>query len=291
MTYAEFEWLSSDGIRMFGCEWKPAEGRPVKAVIGIVHGMGEHTGRYRHMANMFTSEGYAVLSFDQRGHGRSGGRRGDCPNYEALLEGVDFLLAEMKRRHPRTPAFLYAHSMGGNVTLNYLLRRKPKLCGAVVAGPWLKLAASRPPMAILARRIVERLAPGTTKLRYLIAERSTSDPDMIRRNAEDPYRHGKVTARFFYLVQKAGLWALAHARELSVPLLLLHGGDDRITSINASRLFAERALHKCAFYEWPGFRHELHNETGRQEVFGVVLHWLNGQLGDGGKQANDRRHE
>lgn len=275
MRYAEFTWRSKDGTRMFGCEWKPAEDKKqVKAVIGIVHGMGEHTGFYTHVAESFTAEGYAVLAFDQRGHGLTEGKRGDSPNYEALLEGVEFLLAEMDRRHPDLAKFLYGHSMGGNVTLNYLLKQKPKITGAVVAGPWLKLVFKPPPLSEFIGWIAEQTSPGHTNVYSLAARRGTSDPEMIRRYVEDPLRHGRITPRFFLGVQRAGLWALAHAEELEVPLLLLHGGDDRITSSKASRQFALRAGSLCTYREWAGFRHELHNELGRKEVFDFVFRWL-----------------
>jgi alpha-beta hydrolase superfamily lysophospholipase len=275
MRYAEFAWRSKDGTRMFGCEWKPTDKKQIKAVIGIVHGMGEHTGFYTHVAESFTAEGYAVLSFDQRGHGLTEGKRGDSPHYGALLESVDLLLAEMNRRHPELPKFLYGHSMGGNVTLNHILRQKPELTGAVVVGPWLKLVFKPPPLSDLIGWIVERTSPRDTNVYPLAAKRGTSDPEMIRRFVEDPLRHGRITSRFFLGVQLAGLWALAHAGELTVPLLLLHGGDDRITSIKASRQFAIRAGTLCTFREWPGFRHDLHNELGRKEVFDFVLRWLN----------------
>ncbi|WP_373231758.1 lysophospholipase [Cohnella sp.] len=275
MTYMEFEWRYIDGTRMFGCEWKPAGERYIKATIVIVHGMGEHTGLYAHVAETLTADGYAVFAFDQRGHGRTEGKRGDIRYYEALLDGVDFLLAEVDRRYPDLPRFLYGHSMGGNVTINYLLKRKSKLTGAIVTGPWLKIV----PKGVsrhLAERILKRIYPRNRNTRPLTTDQVTSDSEMIRNNIEkDTLCHGKVTARFFINVQRAGLWALAQAKELSVPLLLLHGGDDRITCIKASRQFAERACSLCTFQEWPGLRHELHNELGREDVFAAVIQWLN----------------
>lgn len=278
MTYMEFEWRYVDGTRMFGCEWKPASERNIKATIVIVHGMGEHTGLYAHVAKTLTADGYAVFAFDQRGHGRTEGKRGDIRYYEALLDGVDFLLAEVDRRYPDLPRFLYGHSMGGNVTINYLLKRKSKLTGAIVTGPWLKLEF-KGVTRLLAERILKRIYPRNSNTRTLATDHVTSDPEMNRNDIEkDPLCHGKVTARFFINVQWAGFWALAQARELSVPMLVLHGGDDRITSIKASRQFAERACSLCTFQECPGFRHELHNELGWEDVLATVLQWLNERL-------------
>ncbi|WP_372628940.1 lysophospholipase [Cohnella sp.] len=271
MNYTEFEGRSSDGTRMFGCSWKPIGERQVKAAIGIVHGMGEHTGLYIHVAQTLTAAGYAVFALDQRGHGRTGGKRGDIPIYDTLLEGVDFLLAEVDRRYPNLPRFLYGHSMGGNVTINYLLRRKSKLDGAIVTGPWLKLAFKRLPNR-LAERIAERMRLGS---RSSAAEQAILAPETIRGNAKDSLSHTKITLRFFINVQWAGWRALAQARELTVPVLLLHGSNDEVTSIKGSRLFAERACTLCTFQEWPGCRHELHNEPGRDDVLASVLQWLN----------------
>lgn len=278
VQYTETEWLSEDGTRMFGCEWLPEAGRPVKAVVGIVHGMGEHAGRYDHVAAELTAAGYAAISFDQRGHGRTEGKRGHAPRYAALLEGVDWLLREAERRHPQLPRLLYAHSMGGNLAINYVLRRKPPIAGAVITGPWLKLAFQPPRLQVVLGRIVERLYPRYTNARPMVAEHLTSDPEMVRRYVEDPLGHGSITAAFFFGVQRAGLWALAHASELTIPLLLLHGGNDKVTSISASRKFAEQAGSLCEFREWPDYRHELHNETGRDKVLAAVIGWMDARI-------------
>ncbi|TVX95343.1 lysophospholipase [Cohnella terricola] len=259
---------------MHGCEWTPDERVTVPAVICLVHGMGEHMGRYAHVADMMTAEGYAVFGFDQRGHGRTEGKRGHTPNYESLLEGVDIMLAEAKRKYPGIPLFLFGHSMGGNVTLNYLLRRHPDIRGAIVTGPWLKLAFKPPSLQAIVGRIVEKIYPGYTNRRPLAAESLTTDPTMIQRYISDPLGHGQITARFFFGVQQAGIWALENARELKVPLLLMHGGDDKVTSLQASKQFAERAGALVTWREWPDFKHELHNETRREEVFDVIRDWL-----------------
>ncbi|BBI34259.1 alpha/beta hydrolase [Cohnella abietis] len=280
MSCSNMEWVCADGTRMFACEWTPDTRGEARAVIGLVHGMGEHMGRYAHVAEMFNSEGYPVLGFDQRGHGKTAGKRGHVSSYDGLLEGVDLLVAEAQRKYPGVPLFLYGHSMGGNVTLNYLLKRQPKLAGAIVTGPWLKLAFKPPSLQATIGKIIERIYPKYTNNRPMVAESLTTDPEMIKRYVSDQLGHGQITAKFFFGVQRAGLWALNHAQDLKVPLLLMHGGDDRVTSIHASLQFAEHTKALTTWLEWPGYKHELHNETGREEVFAVIRDWLNKQLAD-----------
>ncbi|SFJ41915.1 Lysophospholipase, alpha-beta hydrolase superfamily [Paenibacillus sp. UNC496MF] len=275
-----FELRCRDGSMRHAAEWEPdgEERGGIRGVIALVHGMGEHVGRYEHVAEMFTDAGYAVLGFDQVGHGRTTGKRGHTKSYPALLDGVDALLAEAKKRYPGTPVFLYGHSMGGNVALNYVLRRKPGICGAIVTGPWLRLAFNPPPLQLIVARVVNRLFPAYTNERPMVGDHLTSDPAMIKRYQEDPLGHGSITARFFLSVQGAGLWALKHASEWRLPLLLMHGGSDKVTSIQASRQFADEAGALCTFMEWPGYKHELHNELDREEVFDVMRDWLDERL-------------
>jgi len=165
------------------------------------------------------------------------------------------------------------------VTLNYVLRRKPAIAGAIVTSPWLTLSFSPPPLQVVVGRMLERIRPTFSNNRPMIPERLSSDPDMIRRLKEDPLGHGLISAAFFFGVQRAGLWALQHAGDLSVPLLLMHGDDDKVTSFVSSARFANAAGPLCSFREWPGFKHELHNETGRERVFAAIRDWLDERMG------------
>jgi alpha-beta hydrolase superfamily lysophospholipase len=274
MNCVEFEWTSADGVRLFGCGWRADDKSEVKGVVGIVHGMGEHSGRYIEVAEALTAAGYAVLAADQRGHGKTEGKRGHIPSYEALLEGVDLLLKEARQRYPDVPCFLYGHSMGGNVVLNYLIRRKPALSGAIVTGPWLKLAFEPSAKDLMLGRIMDRIYPQFTSHRPSAVEKLTSDPEAARKITEDPLGHRYITARCFFSLLRGGRYALEHAAEIAVPVLLLHGVEDSVTSLSASRAFAESMGDLCTFKELAGYRHELHNELYRQQVFHLMLTWL-----------------
>lgn len=278
MSYGQLEWICADRTSMFACEWKPDQTEEIRAVIGLIHGMGEHMGRYQHVAKMLNENGYAVLSFDQRGHGQTKGQRGHTPSYDALLEGIDLMLAEAKQRYPGIPVFLFGHSMGGNVALNYLLRRKPNVAGAIVTGPWLKLAFKPPSIQAVIGRLLEWAYPKYTSNRPLVADKLTSDPVMQQLYITDKLGHGQITSKFYFGVSRAGVWALKHASELSVPLLLMHGGADSVTSLPASKQLAELVGSRCTWKEWPGYKHELHNEIGREDVFLEIKKWLNNQL-------------
>jgi len=278
MSYKDLQWVCKDGTKTYACIWMPNNPVKIKAVIGLVHGMGEHSGRYGHVAKMLNEDGYVVIAYDQRGHGRTEGKRGHTPSYEALLEGVETLISESARKYPELPFFLYGHSMGGNVALNYLLRRKPQIAGAIVTGPWLKLAFKPPTIQAAIGRLVEAIYPQFTSVRPMVAEHLTSDPAMIKLYKNDKLIHGKITARFYFSVHNAGLWALDHASELSVPLLLMHASEDAVTSTTASQKFAEDAGASCTWRAWPGFQHEIHNEVKREQVFKVIRDWLNDRL-------------
>lgn len=276
MAHRELAWTCKDGARMYGCVWHPEE--TPKGVVGFVHGMGEHMGRYVHVAEMLNAAGYAVIGFDQRGHGRTEGKRGHAPTYDALLEGVDRLLEEASAGYPGVPAFLLAHSMGGNVALNYLLRKQPSITGAIVIGPWLKLAFKPPSLQVALGRIIERLYPSYTNDRPLKAANLTTDPEMIQRYLNDPLGHGQITAKFFFSMLRAGRWAIENASMLRVPTLIMHATDDRVTSSSASKQFAEQAGPQCEWMGWDGFQHELLNELRREEVFEKIRHWLDRRL-------------
>jgi alpha-beta hydrolase superfamily lysophospholipase len=274
MSYREMKWTCKDGTAMFACEWLPDNREPIPAVVGLVHGMGEHMGRYAHVAEMLNEQNYAVFGFDQRGHGRTEGQRGHAPTYEELLEGVDKMLAEIERQFPGLPVFLFGHSMGGNVTLNYLLRRKPDIAGAIVTGPWLKLSFEPPAFLSFMAKLISKFYPGFAIRRPLNPDSLTSDPAMKQRYMNDRLGHGVISARFFLSMEKAGQWALDHADELSVPLLLMHASDDQVTLNEASRQFADKAKSQVRWISWPGFKHELHNDVGRELVFATIKEWL-----------------
>ena len=123
MQHIEFTQQAPDGVQFYFQGWQPET--PPKAVVCLVHGLGEHSGRYAHVAAALNDAGYALLGFDLRGHGKSGGPRGHTPSYETLMDDIGRLLAEAAQRYPGQPQFLYGHSLGGNLVLNYALRRKP----------------------------------------------------------------------------------------------------------------------------------------------------------------------
>jgi len=271
-------WQTKDGLPVFAREWTPDKPAATQGVVLLVHGMGEHSGRYRHVAKSLADDAFAVLAFDQIGHGLTAGKRGHVRSYADLLDGIQRLLDQADRKFPDKPKFLFGHSMGGNLALNFLLRNKPLVTGAIVTGPWLKLAFEPTFVQVTLARLMEYLYPSFISNRPMNREHLTSDPRMQDLHQHDPLVHGYISAKFYQVVQRAGLWALEHAGLLAVPLLLMHGGSDRVTSAAASRQFAERAGTLCTYKEWPDFGHELHNELHREDVLAEIKSWIKTHL-------------
>ncbi len=275
MPHFEFEIIADDDLKLYGQGWEPDGG--TKAVVCLLHGLGEHCGRYDHMAKAFNQNQYALLAFDLRGHGKSEGKRGHAPNYTLLMSDIEKLLNKAAMRYPDRPCSLYGHSLGGNLAIYYVLRKRPNLTGVIASGPLLRLAY-RP--SVWKNGILR----GMQAIRLNFSMRSglddtalSRDLDVVRNYRNDPLTHDLISARLAMDMIRYGQWNLNHASEFYLPLLLMHGEADQITSATATAEFAKKVAHGCTLKIWENFNHELHNEPEQQQVFDYVLEWMRRQ--------------
>ncbi|MGH2364197.1 MAG: lysophospholipase [Chloroflexota bacterium] len=273
MSTSEYQLASPTGAALFGRAWLPAA--TPRAVVCLVHGFGEHSGRYQTVADFLAQREIAVLAYDQRGHGRSPGARGAVASYSRLLDDVGALLEEARRRFGGLPRFLYGHSMGGGEVLRYAIERQPSVTGVVATSPWLELPNELPPWQIALAATLCAIAPGVALPRQDLDSHKLSHQEPATRAYDaDPLVHHRVTARLFWGCRASGRWTLAHAGQLRLPVLLLHGSADVVTSPAASRRFAQRAGAWCRYREWEGLLHELHQEAQAPEVLACIAGWL-----------------
>jgi acylglycerol lipase len=258
MQHIEFTQQAPDGVQFYFQGWQPET--PPKAVVCLVHGLGEHSGRYAHVAATLNDAGYVLLGFDLRGHGKSGGPRGHTPSYETLMDDIGRLLAEAAQRYPDQPQFLYGHSLGGNLVLNYALRRKPGLAGVVATSPAIRTATPPPGSQITLAKVMNKIRPGMQMSNGLALDGLARDPEVIRAYTNDPLVHNKISVRLALEMLQAGEWALAHAAEFP--------------SATASAEFAKKVPGDCTFKLWDGFYHETHNEPEKAEVLSFMIDWL-----------------
>jgi acylglycerol lipase len=272
VEHIEFTWQTGDGLRLFAQGWHP-EGQ-TRAVVCLVHGLGEHTGRYPHVGAALAQAGYTLLGFDLRGHGHSQGQRGHAPSWEALLDDILYSLEQATERFPGRPCFLYGHSLGATLVLSYSLRRLPRLAGVIATGPLLRPAFAPPAWKISFGRLMYRLWPTFAMNNELDPNGLSRDPDVVRAYVNDILVHDRLSARLGLDMLWAGEWVLEHATELALPLLLMHGSADALCSPGANRQFADRATGNPTYMSWDGLYHEIHNEPERQQVFEAMIAWL-----------------
>lgn len=267
----ELSWKNAEGLKLHAVEW------PVKnprAVIALVHGQGEHIGRYGHVAQWYNDHKIAVLGFDQQGYGRSEGKRGHAKNLDVLLDDVGQLLEETRRRYPNVPLFLYGHSMGGGLVLNYVTRRDPVLAGLIATAPWIRLAFEAPPLKVLAGKILKKFMPTLTLPTGLAVKFLSRDEAVVQAYNNDPLVHSQLSAAEGIALLEAATWLDKWSGVFSIPVLLMHGGGDKITSPAATKEFFGRVAGEVTHQEWPGLYHEIHNEKEKGEVFGFTLAWM-----------------
>jgi acylglycerol lipase len=276
MKNTEWTWKSKDGVEMFSRSWAPDEAP--KAVVCFVHGLGEHSGRYTHIGKAFSDAGFALVAFDLRGHGRSGGQRGHFPAFDTVMDDIHQHIQQGSDRFPGQPVFLYGHSLGGLLVLNYATYHKHKLNGVIVTGAGLRSPVLEQKGKVTLSKILGGLFPTVTIPTGLDANGISRDPEVVRVYKKDPLVHDIATLSTARIGIAAVDRAFAHAAEFPVPLLIMHGGADPVTYARGSQEFAALVPGDCTLKLWDGLFHELHNEPEQNDVFAFSIAWMNSQL-------------
>ncbi len=277
MEHRESTFKGEGDLELYYQRWRPDEAP--KAVLAVVHGFGEHSGRYGNVVDWLVPKGYAVYAFDQRGHGRSPGQRGYVESFADVRADVRAFLDRVRREAPDLSVFLVGHSQGGLTVLNYALHDPSGLAGVVASGPVLTQPDVSPVLLLLSR-LLSRVWPTFSLEVGLEAAALSRDPAVVRAYQDDPLVHGKGTPRLGTEIMAAADWTQAHASDWSLPLLLVHGGADRLSPPEASRRFFENVTFPDKKrIEYEGYYHEVFNDVGKEQVLAGVEAWLEGYLG------------
>lgn len=266
---------TADGLELFVRRW-PAEA-PHQWTFVMSHGLGEHSGRYQHFAEWFTPLGASIYALDHRGHGRSGGRRGDAPSLKALLDDID-LLVTRARQESGGPVVLFGHSFGGLLAIAYALDRPDRIDKAVFSAPLLIVKARVPGWKRAAARILPRIAPRLSMSNEVDPNVLSHAPEIAPAYRSDPLVHNRLSAGMYGDTIARGEEFIARASELRVPFLLMHGRDDQIVDpIGSERFFARATAPDRALCLYPGMYHEIFNEIEHEKVFADIESWLTGR--------------
>jgi alpha-beta hydrolase superfamily lysophospholipase len=249
-----------------------------KGVVVLVHGFGEHSGRYiEKVIPMLLASDLAVLAYDNVGHGKSSGKRGHCSSYSSLLNMLGDSIEEAKKRCPNLPVFLYGHSMGGNLVLNYALRREAKLAGIITTSPYLRLAFQAPKWKMVLGKMLLHVMPSLTLPSGLDPKVISRISEEVEKYKNDPLVHDKVSPMFSFPVMDAGEWAIQNAHQLAVNTLLLHGTADPIIDYNGTKEFHQNS-NKTLLESFEGGYHELHYDLCSTEMLSTIQDWMKQQL-------------
>lgn len=260
----------------FQC-WEPEVA--LKAVLLLAHGAGEHGGRYQQLAEFFTGYGYAVAALDHQGHGNSDGSPGYVNSFDDYLADLAIFHRQIGTRFADVPMFLLGHSMGGLIASLYLLRQQGDFRGGILSGAAIKTELAPGKLQVWLLRLVALLVPKLGILK-LNSDGVSRDPEVVRQYIEDPLVfHGKMSARMTRELF-AGMEAIqAGAGGITLPLLILHGGADVLTSPDGSQFLYDyiRSTDKT-LHLYPGLYHEIFNEPERAQVLAQVLDWCDTRL-------------
>jgi alpha-beta hydrolase superfamily lysophospholipase len=263
---------TADKKKLFVQEWSP-EKKP-KALILYVHGLGSHSGRLDHWAERFVNKQIGFIAYDQRGHGKSDGKRGHPTKIKYLIDDVKSMVEILRKEFPDVPLVLYGHSMGGTIAINYVISATQTVDALITTSPWLKLA--KPPSAGLIKILKPLLmiAPGINISNGLDAKDISRDEEEVKKYADDPLVHDKICIGLFNSTYEAGFNALRNVYKINCPFLIMHGTGDKITSAKASEEYVMNTSDRTRLKLWEDSYHELHHEPQREEVFNYIVDWL-----------------
>ncbi len=274
-TYRESVLTTADGLDLFAQCWLAAT---PKATVAVVHGIAEHSSRYRHAAEFLAGHGYTVYTFDLRGHGRSPGKRILLRHMDEHSNDVGKFLGWVQEETTGQPLFLFGHSMGGLVVSYYVLTQRPTVDGVILSAPAIKLD-NVSPLLVAIVRLLATILPALP-VRQLEFAAISRDPAVIAENQQDPLvYHGSIPMATGLAMARAVDYVQKHMRDFQLPLLLLHGTSDRMVTPEASKQFyAKAASTDKTIKLYEGLYHEILNEPEKEEILADMVAWLEARV-------------
>lgn len=273
MNHIEGNFKGVRNIDIYHQAWLP-EG-DVKAVLFIVHGLGEHSGRYMNVVNRFVPLGFAAYALDHIGHGKSGGAREYVEHFEDYTDTLTIYYNMVKGWQPGKPIFLLGHSMGGLIAVYYLIDHQAFFKGAVISSPAIKVMESVSPATIAMGKVLAILAP---KVGILPLDPCgiSRDPEVVKTYINDPLVfHAKTSARLAAELLKAILRVTAEVGKITLPFITMQGTEEKIVHPGGAQMLYDKASSKDKTVKiYPGLYHEVFNEPERARVLKDVETWL-----------------
>lgn len=268
-----------DGTNLVVMDW-PLEKGPVRGVVLIVHGLGEHAWRYDHVAQRLNDWGFAVRAYDQYGHGESMGQRGALPSEDRLLQDLAEVVDESRARmHDETPLIVLGHSMGGLVAARFVSLAMRPLEGLVLSSPAFDPGLNAFQKLLLA--VLPRIAPDLRVGNGLDPQYISHDPQVVARYRNDPLVHDRISARLARFIAHSGPATIASASSWKLPTLLMYGGEDKLVNPAGSRAFSSAAPSDVVTSNcFESLYHEIFNESepGKAAVFAQLKAWLDARF-------------
>jgi len=263
---------SSPGVRLTEYWW-PTEN--AKAAVFLIHGYGEHAGRYQHIADDLATHGYSLYAFDLRGHGRSDGDRGFINTFDDFVEDTDAAMARFEAVRNGLPVFHMGHSMGGLVLTLYVTSRSLETNGLIFSSPFLKLATEVSPLLVMMSGIIAAVLP-KLPMGDLESEAISRDIDEVRKYQDDPLvYHDKLVARTGARMIRATTYARTVVSAIKDPMIVFHGTDDRLAAFEGGELLHENAASSDkTFQVYREGYHELFNDLDRKRFYNELTGWL-----------------
>ena len=268
--------LPTTDYNLIGAIWKAPQ---QKAVVCLVHGFGEHINRYSRVARHLNKKQISLYALDLPGHGRTSGRRGDIASLNSYLKPIQLLIAKAKKENPGVALFLYGHSMGGGLAARYLVdHTETILKGVLITSPWIELAVKPNKIQIWLGKLLLKLGINLPQKVNLKPAHLSRDLEVGENYLKDALVHNQITPRTYFALLNNGAYLLNENHQTTIPVLIAHGTEDHITSMEGSKKFAEKLGINTTLKLWTKLRHETQNETNKDEVLDFYANWILEQI-------------
>jgi alpha-beta hydrolase superfamily lysophospholipase len=263
---------TSDNLSLEVQEYIISE-NPEKIIL-LVHGHGEHAGRFQRVAEYFNEKGVSAMAVTLRGHGNSEGKKGHAPSLDQLLTDIEYFIRFVRVNYLNAELFLYGHSMGGNIVLNYLAKdHSDEIKAGIATSPWIRLAFEPPSWKVNLGNWIADVIPGLIQSTGLKAEDISSINEEVEKYKDDSLIHSKISAKLFTSITKGGEYLIHNTHKFKHSVFLAHGQQDKIISHDATAEFAKDS-NLFTFKSYPKSKHEIHHDVDFENLMDDILNWM-----------------